>query len=176
MFTMSRIAIAASLAIGLLGQAEVAAESLDALDQPIAPGEAPSHAEIDARYGWLVLTQLDDMRAALARSDLVEARSIGARATRELRLLHALQSDPSSTARLAVMQADHVLIARTIGATLSSTEARLGDADVALKGNDVRAAIEIVTDAAGALRTALVALDEQLHAQDPATIKSGRLP
>jgi hypothetical protein len=77
-------AIAATVVLSLLGPTASWADPLDALDQPIAPGEALSHAEIDARYGWLVLTQIDDMKAAVQRGDHGAARAIAADTRREL--------------------------------------------------------------------------------------------
>ncbi len=152
------------------------AAPLDALDQPIAPGEALSHAEIDARYGWLVLTQIDDMTAAVQRGDHGAARAIAADTRRELALLHTLQRDPSSDAQPAVVRADRALIERILGRALSSTEARLADANTALQGDDLPAARAILDGAGDALKPALIELDLQVHAQRQPGRTIGTLP
>jgi hypothetical protein len=166
--------VATAMTLFVIGTGALRADPLDALDQPISPGEALSHAEIDARYGWLVLAHIDDMRLALRRGTIDDARSIAASTAHELGLLRSLQRDPSSDAPPGVVHADRALVQQILGAAMTSTAVRLADVDTALRSNDVGSALNTLNDAQTDLKAALIALDQELHPQTAQTISRRR--
>lgn len=165
----------AMIAVGLLLVAatlmlRAVADDLGILGQTGSPSEMLSHAAVDARYGWLTLTEIGDAREALraGRSGEAGALVAGAQA-RLLALQEVAQRNDAAPPRPALEQADIALLDRTIGLPRSSTRARLADAEAAIRDGRVADAAAILTDAERPLRTALTALDDQLDPQSGTT-------
>src|SRR5271170_3767283 len=115
------------------------------------PGEDLSQDEADARVGWLVLTYVMDVRAALRRGHAEEAAAKLARVRVALRTL---------TARLDARP--HRL---TVPAGL---DASLASGERALSARDRAGAELVLADSERALRAALAELDTELYPQSGA--------
>ncbi|MBV8165204.1 MAG: hypothetical protein JO021_00335 [Alphaproteobacteria bacterium] len=158
-----------ALALPLLAAAAPAAEPRDLLD-PTArayPGQVLPAAEIDARRGWMVFSQIDDARDALARGRGETAQFMIARAQAVLGALRREGTpDPAIAAtrgtRLPDQRADVVLPSAHV-------EAQLAGAAAALRVGDQRGADRLLADAGGALRTALVRFDDRQQPNAVAT-------
>jgi hypothetical protein len=142
------------------------ADDLWILGQTDSPGEMLTRAAVDARYGWLTLTEIGDAREALRAGRSGEARALVAGAqARLLALQEVAQRNDVAPPRPALEQADIALLDRTIGLPRSSTRARLADAEAAIHDGRTADAAAILTDAERPLHTALTELDDQLDPQ-----------
>jgi hypothetical protein len=115
------------------------------------PGERLSQDEADARIGWLVLTHIMDVRAALRRDHVEEA------------------ADKLARARAALRNLEKRLDGRSHGLALpSSLSASLARSEGALSGGDRAGADRALADAERDLQTALADLDAKLFPQSGA--------
>jgi hypothetical protein len=112
------------------------------------PGEGVSQDEVDARIGWLVLTHIMDVRAALRRDHVEEA------------------VDKLARARAALRNLEKRFDGRSHGLVLpSSLSASLAEGEGALSGGDRAAADRALADAERGLQAALADLDTKLFPQ-----------
>jgi hypothetical protein len=115
------------------------------------PGERLSQDEADARIGWLVLTHIMDVRAALRRDHVEEA------------------ADKLARARAALRNLEKRLAGRSHGLALpSSLSASLAQSEAALSGGERAGADRALADAERDLQTALADLDAKLFPQSGA--------
>lgn len=115
------------------------------------PGERLPQDEIDARIGWLVLTYIMDVRAALRRDHLDEA------------------ADKLARARVALRSLEQRSAGRAGGLMLpSSLTANLASGTAALAGHDRAGADRAFADAERVLHDTLAELDTKLYPQSGA--------
>lgn len=115
------------------------------------PGEGLSPDEADARIGWLILTHIMDVRAALRLDHVEEA------------------ADKLARARAALRDLEKRLDGRSHGLVLpSSLSASLARGASALSGRDRTGADQALADAERDLQAALASLDAKLFPQSGA--------
>lgn len=139
-----------------------AAYDLGAPEQPVTYGETLSRPEIDARYGWLTLTGIEDARQALHTRRLDQAHAIIGVAQSALL---GLQQPDDAPVRSSVDRADRMLRAQAVGSSGSSIRTRLAEAQVGLCNGQLDIAADSLRDAEAPLHDALVRLDALLHPQ-----------
>jgi hypothetical protein len=112
------------------------------------PGEGLPQDEIDARIGWLVLTHVMDVRAALRRDHVEEA------------------TDKLARARATLRDLEQRLEGQRHGLVLpSGLAASLARGASALSGRDRAGADHALADAERGLQAALADLDAKLYPQ-----------
>jgi hypothetical protein len=153
----------------LLATPPATAEPRDLLD-PTArayPGQVLPAAEVDARRGWLVFSQIDDARDALTRGRRDTAQHLIARAQASVAELRRSDTPDPARAPLRASETRAPLRAADTPATTdvvlpsARVEAQLAQAAAAVRAGDLRVADRMLAEAGGAMRGALVSFDDR---------------
>jgi hypothetical protein len=159
------------LLVPLAGRAEPR-DLLDPTGRAYA-GQVLPAAEIDARRGWRVYSQIDDARDALARDRRDTAQHLIARARADLVALRRADTpDPSAGPARAPRTVGRD--AADVALPSARVDGQLAQAQAALAAGDRAGADRWLAEAGGGLRTALVRFDDRHQPAAVATAPGGR--